>query len=111
VAVGPGPIEPGPVDPPVPAIPSGPISSGPATAQPGLLDAVLSAAVSQVSAMVKPDAVAAVAKTFTFPLALMLLVLLYLVVQHRMDRLDPKLRTAPQSASQTVVAFQEEEQL
>jgi hypothetical protein len=60
---------------------------------------------------VKPEAAAAVATTFSFPLGLMVAVLGYLVAQGRVDQRDPKLRAAPQSTADTVVPFEEEAQL
>ena len=58
--------------------------------------------------MVRPAAAAAVATTFSFPLALMIAVLLFLLVQNRVDGRDPKLRAAPQTARDTVVKFKHE---
>ena len=58
--------------------------------------------------MVRPEAVASVAATFSFPLALALLVVLFLVVQPRLDDHDPKLRTAPRSPSDLLVEFEED---
>jgi hypothetical protein len=49
------------------------------------------------------------ASTFTFPLALAILVVLYLLVQARLDGRDPKLRYAPASAGETYIAFEEED--
>jgi hypothetical protein len=60
----------------------------------------------RVAAAVRPAAVAAVAEAFTFPLVLMVAVLLFLVAQSRMD--DPKFRMAPLSKADTTIAFQEE---
>ena len=64
-----------------------------------------------MSTVVKPAAAAAVATTFGFPLALMIAVAVYLVVQWRVDLRDPKLRAAPGSAAETVVPFEEEDTL
>ncbi|HYC06368.1 MAG TPA: hypothetical protein VEG29_00455 [Candidatus Binatia bacterium] len=64
-----------------------------------------------VSSVVKPAAAAAVATTFSFPLALMLAVLLFLLCQSFLDRRDPKLRAAPGSRTETTVPFEEEEKL
>ena len=82
----------------------------PSTDEP-VLSAIVSGAVDQVSRVIKPQAAAAVAATFGFPLILMLLVAMYLVVQARVDHRDPKLRLAPQNAYDTVVAFTDEEAL
>jgi len=65
----------------------------------------------QVSATVRPAAVQAVAQTFSFPLALMVAVLLFLVVQHRLDRRDPKLRSGPAAGAEIVIPFVEEPDL
>jgi hypothetical protein len=69
---------------------------------------ILSAAADQVSRVVRPAAAAAVATTFSFPLALMLAVLVFLLVQNRVDERDPKLRVAPQTSGDTVVKFRDE---
>ncbi|MDQ2940961.1 MAG: hypothetical protein M3R05_02090, partial [Chloroflexota bacterium] len=79
-------------------------SQGPAN----VVGQILSAAADQVSRAVQPAAVAAVATTFTFPLALMLAVLLFLLVQNRVDERDPKLRVAPHTAGDTVVKYKDE---
>ncbi|HYM52270.1 MAG TPA: vWA domain-containing protein [Candidatus Dormibacteraeota bacterium] len=75
------------------------------------LSAMFGAAVEQVSRVVKPEAVVAVAATFGFPLGMNLAVVLFLVVQGGIDSRDPKLRVASQTATEAVVAFEEEEQL
>jgi hypothetical protein len=64
--------------------------------------------VDQVSRAVQPAAAAAVASTFTFPLALMLAVLLFLLIQNRLDGRDPKLRVAAQTAGDTFMKFKNE---
>jgi hypothetical protein len=74
-----------------------------------VLIAVLGAVGERVRTTVKPAVVAAIASTFTFPLALAILVVLYLLVQARLDGRDPKLRYAPTSAGETYVAFEEED--
>ena len=51
------------------------------------------------------DAAAETAGTFGFPLALALAVLIYLIVQSRLDRKDPKLAAAPLHSYQDVVPF------
>ena len=87
--------------------------------QPPTLIGTVSAAVNDVAGnvatgvqtMVKPTAAAAVATTFSFPLALMVVVLLFLVVQPRLDRLDPKLRTAPGSNADAMLGFEDEDAL
>jgi hypothetical protein len=88
----------------------------PAGPRPGLdpgaiADTVLNEAVVRVSTVVKPAAAAAVATTFSFPLVLMLAVLLFLLVQRWLDARDPKLRAAPRSTAETWLEFQDEERL
>jgi hypothetical protein len=77
----------------------------------GRVAAAFSQAVTQVAIVVKPAAAAAVATTFTFPLALMIAVLLFVVAQGRVDHRDPKLRAAPRTSAETVLPFEEEAQL
>ena len=60
---------------------------------------------------VKPEAAGAVAQTFGFPLALMLAVLLFLLIQSRMDERDPKLRRAPLTKAETTIQFVNEADL
>jgi hypothetical protein len=60
----------------------------------------------QVAATVRPAAVVAVAQAFTFPLILMVAVLLFLIGQWRMD--DPKFRMAPLSRAETTITFEED---
>ena len=81
---------------------NGPVDLG------GVLTYVAGAAVEQAAIIVKPAAAAAVASSFAFPLILMLAVLFFLVVQPRMDGRDPKLRSAPRTASETLVQFEED---
>jgi len=50
----------------------------------------------------------AVAATFGFPLALMLAVLLFLIIQSRLDDRDPKLRAAPLTSAETYLPFANE---
>jgi hypothetical protein len=61
-----------------------------------------------VGPTVQPAAVAAVATTFGFPLALMLAVVLFLVIQSRLDGRDPKLRAAPLTTAETFLPFADE---
>lgn len=82
-----------------------------AAAPVGFVEAVLSTAASQVANVVKPTAAAAVAVTFGFPLLLMLAVVGFLVGQSWVDQRDPKLRAAPQAVAETVLGFEEENQL
>jgi hypothetical protein len=59
----------------------------------------------QVAATVRPAAVVAVAQAFSFPLVLMVAVLLFLIGQWRMD--DPKFRMAPLNRAETTIPFEE----
>jgi hypothetical protein len=74
-----------------------------------LMGGVVSAAVTQIGYFVRPEAAVAVATEFTFPLALALVVLLYLIAQDQVDRRDPKLRVAPQHAAETFIRFESED--
>lgn len=58
-----------------------------------------------VKAAVKTEAATAVAQTFGFPLVLMLAVLIFLLIQSRLDDRDPKLRRAPLTTTETTVLF------
>jgi hypothetical protein len=73
----------------------------------GALGALLGEARDATGA-IRPEVALAVATTFGFPLALALLVLLFLLVQSRLDDRDPKLRTAPRSQGDLLVAFEED---
>jgi hypothetical protein len=92
--------------------PSSPGRAGGNTAVTGSGDLLgdVMAAVVNASGVLKPSVAAVVATTFTFPIALAVLVILYLLVQHRLDARDPKLRHAPSSAYETYIAFEEEDQ-
>jgi hypothetical protein len=84
------------------------------TPPPGLQGAVLAAVsyvVSDVTTVVKPAAAVSVASTFSFPLVLMVFVLLFLFVQPHVDRRDPKLRARRSASVETNLGFQEEDQL
>jgi len=70
-----------------------------------------SAQSAQSARCLKPAAAAAVVTTFSFPLILMVAVLLFLLVQSRLDGRDPKLRAAPLTASETILPFRDEDQL
>jgi len=76
-----------------------------------LIGTVLTGAVGNVGLILRPEAALAVATEFTFPMALALAVLIFLVVQDQVDRRDPKLRVAPQHAADTFVRFEPEEAL
>jgi hypothetical protein len=73
--------------------------------------AVVSGAASEVARVVQPAAAAAVATTFGFPLALTLAVFVFVIAQSRLDHRDPKLRNAPRTVADTLVAFEEEKAL
>jgi hypothetical protein len=70
---------------------------------------VLGIVAQQVRATVQPRAVAIVATTFSFPLALAIAVVVFLLLQAHLDRRDPKLRFAPRSAGEVYIAFEEDE--
>ena len=46
--------------------------------------------------------------SFGFPIALAALVLLFLLVEPRLDDRDPELRHAPRTLSDTLVAFEDD---
>lgn len=75
------------------------------------MGAVVTEVVKGVKTAVKPEAATAIAQTFGFPLALMVAVLGFLVIQGRMDERDPKLRRAPLTAAETTVLFVNEADL
>jgi hypothetical protein len=77
----------------------------------GGIDGILSGVADQIRATVKPAAAAAVASEFGFPLILMIAVLLFVLVQSRLDGRDPKLRAAPLTAAETILPFRDEDQL
>jgi hypothetical protein len=94
--------------------PTRPTSATPPLSQPkspGLFDALISRVANQAFVVVRPAAAAAVASSFTFPLLLMLAVLLFLAIQGQLDRRDPKLRNAPRTVAETVLPFEDEAQL
>lgn len=76
-----------------------------------IIGQIWAAATDGIGRAVSPQAAAQVAQTFGFPLALMMAVLLFLIVQDRVDRRDPKLRAAPMAFVDTMVRFSEEEDL
>ena len=73
--------------------------------------AVVTEVVKGVQTAVKPEAASAVAQTFGFPLALMVALLAFLIIQGRMDERDPKLRRAPLTTAETTVLFVNEADL
>jgi hypothetical protein len=72
------------------------------------LSGLVAGVADRVGPTVQPAAAAAVATAFGFPLALMLAVLAFLVVQSRLDGRDPKLRSAPLTSADTIVPFTNE---
>ena len=78
---------------------------------PAIVRTVITEVVKGVETAVKAEAATAVAETFGFPLALMFAVLLFLLIQSRMDERDPKLRRAPLTAAETTVMFVNEADL
>lgn len=72
---------------------------------------VVTAAAEQVARVVRTEAAVAIASQFTFPLALALAVLAFLVIQGHVDRRDPKLRIAPQNVVETLLTFRTEDEL
>jgi hypothetical protein len=104
---------PPPIPQPVPAGPAADRAPGPpALIGPfAFLGSVVTGAVGNVGLIIQPEAALAVATEFTFPLALAIAVLMYLVVQDQVDRRDPKLRAAPQHTTDTLIRFEHEEQL
>ncbi len=98
-------------------VPPAPPAGGGTPAQPTVAEptdvvgGVLAAAVQQVATVVNPEAAAVVATAFSFPLALMGAVVFFLVGQGRIDARDPKLRSAPRTPRDTVLTFQNEEEL
>ena len=83
----------------------------PATVVGQVFSDVVGAAVDQVSRVVQPEAVVAVAAEFTFPISLAVAVLAFLMAHGHVDRRDPKLRNAPRDGVETLVQFQGEDQL
>jgi hypothetical protein len=77
-------------------------------------DAVNEAAddvVAGVNTVVKPQAAATVANSFSFPLALMVIVVLFLIVQPRVDRRDPRLRALSAASDDREIGFLDEDLL
>ena len=72
------------------------------------VDAIVGFAVEGAGRVLQPQAAATVATSFGFPITLALLVVLFLLVQSRVDDRDPKLRSAPRSMADTLVAFEDD---
>lgn len=85
-----------------------PLAGRPSDGLQGAVDAIVGFAVEGAGRVLQPEAAATVATTFGFPITLALLVLLFLLVQSRMDDRDPKLRSAPRSLADTLVAFEDD---
>jgi hypothetical protein len=86
----------------------GPAPTRPPEAAPaGFVESIVAGVRDRVVATVRPAAVVAVAEAFSFPLILMVAVLVFLLAQGRMD--DPKFRKAPLSRTDTTVAFEDED--
>jgi hypothetical protein len=96
-------------DPGLAAGAAGPIGPVNPTNYDGGVEALVSTITRQIGATIKPGA--AVAVTFGFPLILMIAVLLFLLVQSRLDDHDPKLRVAPLKSADTILVFQDEDLL
>jgi hypothetical protein len=92
----------------MPGDPGAAIQRGIAEGIAGAIAGAIAGVAQQAASVVRPEAVASVAATFSFPLALALLVVLFLLVQPRLDDRDPKLRRAPRAASDTLIAFEED---
>ena len=74
------------------------------------IDGIITGVAEQIQHTVKPAAAAAVATEFGFPLILMIAVLLFVLVQSRLDGRDPKLHAAPLAGAETL-PFRDEDQL
>jgi hypothetical protein len=100
-----------PIPQPVPvgAAPDRPASTPQALGPFDFLGGVVTGAIGNVGLIIRPEAALAVATEFTFPLALAIAVLVFLVVQDQIDRRDPKLRAAPQHQNDTLIRFEPEE--
>ena len=85
-----------------------PLVGRPSDGLQGAVDAIVGFAVEGAGRVLQPEAAATVATTFGFPITLAILVLLFLLVQSRMDDRDPKLRSAPRSLADTLVAFEDD---
>ncbi|HET7677861.1 MAG TPA: hypothetical protein VFK38_08390, partial [Candidatus Limnocylindrales bacterium] len=72
---------------------------------------IVSGVASHAQSTIRPAAAAAVATTFGFPFVLMQLVLIFLVVQSRLDARDPKLRESAPSPTDSLVPFDDEDDL
>ncbi len=89
--------------------PAGPRSDSMVGPAPGLQpdgpSSALGIALEGAARLFRPEVAATVATVFGFPILLALLVLLFLLVQSRVDHRDPKLRAAPLTLADTLVPF------
>jgi hypothetical protein len=93
------------VEPLAPTQPANPSGDGSG------IDGIVGRFAEQLGASLKPAVAAAIATNFGFPLILMIAVLLFILIQSRLDDRDPKLRVAPLPAAEMVVPFLDEDHL
>jgi hypothetical protein len=73
-----------------------------------IVDSLVGIAQDGAALVIRPEAAAAVATGFGFPILLAILVLMFLVIQPRFDDRDPKLRRAPGRIGDLLVAFEDD---
>lgn len=83
-------------------------SAGSAASPPPRQPDGLGAATFSGGSIIKLEAAAAVATSFGFPIALMVAVALFLILQPRLDERDPKLRKAPRTYGELLLPFERE---
>lgn len=101
---------------PPPVLPPSRPGGGSAVPPPGAppptaVEGEAQAAGQQSLTLLKPEAAAAVATAFSFPLLLMIAVVVYLIAQEWMDARDPKLRAAARRREDNLVPFRHEYEL
>jgi hypothetical protein len=74
----------------------------------GIVQALVGSASDGAGRVISAEAAVSVASTFGFPIALAMLVLLFLAVQPRLDKRDPKLSSTPRTLADTLVAFEDD---
>jgi len=74
----------------------------------GIVESIVGSAARSAGRAISPEAAVVVASTFGFPIALALLVLLFLALQPRLDKRDPKLRNAPRTLADTLTGFEDD---
>jgi hypothetical protein len=74
----------------------------------GTLESIVGLAAEGASRVLRPDVAVAVAGTFGFPILLTLLVVVFLLVQSRLDDRDPKLRRMLGTPADLLVAFEDD---